>query len=261
MSSKAAECCRLLTERGADVTFADSLGRTALFYAILNGHADAVGHMLQCNPRLGASATTISPLLVAIGAHWLHPDINDIHSLSGVKISADVVQAILYNIDHDAVSREELLSVIDILEVKEKGCDLIYASIPDPLNNEAAVRKDFKEKHWQIWKANSTLVRDEQIQRLKTSIIAHGAFMRSEPNGIGELHRAKKHVQNYLFFKSCRDLIRRTREMQGKNQEYFDYLKQQASSTLAERGNVFMLQSNRQIFLRNKNNNNVAKKK
>lgn len=238
--SKCAECCSLLTSHGADVSFADSLGRTALFYAILNGHADAVAHLLRRNPKLQASGTTISPLFVAIGAHWLHPDINDVHALSGVKISADVIRAILFNGDQ-SVDRDDVLAALDILEVKERGTDLKYANMSSDSSSSADAAKcfnDFKQRHSEMWRLHATMIRDVQRERLKSSIVAHGAFMRSEPDGFAELHRAKRCVQNFLLVKSCQDLVLQVRDVRSCSSTLLDdYLSRHATSTLYERGN------------------------
>ena len=195
MTPHVAPCMRLLTERGADVGFHDSFGRTALLFAILNGHADGVAHLLSCQPGLRESASTVSPLLVAIGAHWLHPDINDIHELATLRVSAAVVEALLFSGGAAQLSRADLELVLEILRVKEAGCDAAYAAQPH-------VDAGFVGRHAAQWRRHASLLQPDQRQRVITSIVAHGALMRRERGGVAELFRARRAVQRFLFFQS-----------------------------------------------------------
>lgn len=122
---RAVSCIELLTQHGADVGFVDAHGNTALYYAIVNGHAAACAHLLQRDPSLMATVNTVSPLFVALGAHWLHPELNDIHAFSSVRVSAAVIEAILYNAQLPC--REDMLLVLDILRAKERGLDKFHA--------------------------------------------------------------------------------------------------------------------------------------
>ena len=173
-----------LLEAGADATFKDDGGATALFYAIANSYPLAVRKLLATNPAMPPSNTSHA-LFMSLGAHHFNVSDLDNRRLMDTIPNADVVGEILRYVDDWSLVKH----TIDIVNGKLQGCDARPSS------------RDGLEyaKHM-----NLPLLTNEDLEENDRCISRHGRLCRTFRR---EVNAVLYVLQMKSFLLSCRQFI------------------------------------------------------
>jgi hypothetical protein len=199
-----ADVVGLLLAHGARPDYSDAAsGQTALYNAVRNGHAGACRLLLQRVPMLAASPSVPSPLLLALGPHWLHPLPHDAARLRDQEVDPDVIEAILqHGARHDALDVECALLVAQSKYDPDR--------YPAPL---AGPDPRYVERHSAWWTAQEggLLLDEERRTATRECIAAHGAWLRSHPQRMAKLRATVRVLQYFRFYLSVQRLMAETR--------------------------------------------------
>jgi hypothetical protein len=173
-----------LLEVGANASFRDNSGATALYYAIANSYPIAVRRLLAVDPRMPPSSTS-HVLFVALGAHYYNVSDLDNRRLMDTIPSADVVREVLpYIDDWDLVKQ-----AISIVNGKLLGVDVRPAS-----RDELHYAKDL----------NLPLLTHEDQEENTRCIARHSRMCRTFKR---ETQAVLHEMQMRSFLLSCRHFI------------------------------------------------------